>query len=222
MDTYIVWVYIHVLLFVFWVGTDIGVFILGKFAQSDKYPPDIRLFSMKVALLIDRFPRVCFVLMIPVGFQMAVLSGLLPLSGPQLGGIWAAALLWLAIVFWAFARDGEPIVAKLRHVERVIQLLAVVVMTGIGLVSLTADAPVTPAWLAIKLILFAGIILMAFGLDLVAGLSNRGFEMLEKDGYSDEAQRAIKVGLDRIYAFVVVIYILALAAAFFGIAKYPL
>ena len=222
MDSYQVWVYVHILLFVFWIGTDVGVFILGKFAQSAKYPVEQRLFAMKVALLIDRFPRVCFVLIIPVGMQMAHMSGLLPLSDGQRMFVWGGSAVWLVLVFWGFAVEGQPVAKILRNVERGVQVVAIVAFVWAGLYALTAPEPVTTQWLAFKLLAFAGIILMALGLDLVSGLMTRGMEMLEREGYSDTAQSAVHVGLNRVYAFVVGIYVLALAAAFLGTVKYPI
>lgn len=221
MSSYLVWVYIHILLFVFWIGTDVGVFVLGKFAQSAKYSVEQRLLAIKIGLLIDRFPRVCFVLIVPVGLQMAHMSGLLPLSATVHLAVWLAAAFWLAVVFLGFAVEGKPIAAPLRNIERGLQMAVILAFTWIGAMSLLGHGPVTATWFSIKLLVFAGITLMALGLDFISGLITTGFELLESEGATPRAQTAITVGLNRIYAFVVVIYALSLAAAFLGTVKYP-
>lgn len=221
MNSYLIWAYIHILLFVFWVGTDVGVFILGKFAQSPNYSVDQRTFGMKVALIIDRFPRLCFVLIIPVGMHLANVSGAMPLDPQVERGIWIASAVWLGIVLLGFFKEGTPTANVLRNIERVFQLVIIVSFSWAGITSLTGNGPAMVEWFAIKLLVFAGISLAALGLDFIATPLSVGFERLKNEGASPEINRSIVVGLNRIYAFVVVIYILAIAAGFLGTVKYP-
>ena len=75
MDWYAVLLFVHILSLVFWLGTDIGVFVLGKFAQNPDYSVDQRLLLLKVALILDMFPRVFMVMSLPTGFQLATAIG---------------------------------------------------------------------------------------------------------------------------------------------------
>ena len=52
MDWYAVLLFVHILSLVFWLGTDIGVFVLGKFAQNPIYAVEQRLLLLKVALKV--------------------------------------------------------------------------------------------------------------------------------------------------------------------------
>jgi hypothetical protein len=51
-------VYVHVLLFVAWLGGDIGVFVLGQhFRKRHDYSLDQRLALLKLLVIVDLAPR---------------------------------------------------------------------------------------------------------------------------------------------------------------------
>ena len=58
MTLYDVILYIHLLGFVFWLGTDIGVFIGAKFTENAEYSVETRLTILKLAMILDIAPRV--------------------------------------------------------------------------------------------------------------------------------------------------------------------
>ena len=86
--------YLHVLLFVYWLGGDLGVWMTGKQMIRDDLSLDERLRIRQVGALIDMAPRVCLVLMIPVGFTLASAWGS-QLDGPVLLLLWAFCMVWL-------------------------------------------------------------------------------------------------------------------------------
>ncbi len=53
------WVYVHILLFVYWLGGDLGVFILARAARRAELSFAERAYSLRMALVIDVTPRVC-------------------------------------------------------------------------------------------------------------------------------------------------------------------
>ena len=79
----------------FWLGTDIGVFVLGKFAQNPKYSVDQRLLLLKPTLIIDMFPRICMVLIVPTGYQLAVNLEAIHASQYFTMGVWLLSGIWL-------------------------------------------------------------------------------------------------------------------------------
>ena len=71
-----VWKFIHILLFVYWLGADLGVFLLAKAARRSDLTFDQRVISLRMAMKIDILPRLSFALMFPVGLELSAAKGL--------------------------------------------------------------------------------------------------------------------------------------------------
>src|SRR5690242_14270026 len=69
------WGYIHILLLVFWLGGDIGVFINAKIAKTTLYPVETRAALLKTGGITDLFPRYCFALIFPSGLTLVDAMG---------------------------------------------------------------------------------------------------------------------------------------------------
>lgn len=93
-------VYFHLLLFVLWLGADVGVFLAGQnFRRRDVYTLDQRIALLKLLVLIDLTPRTAWALMVPVS-----------LSVVSLGGYWAVPDAILAIAWAAGLADRKSVV----------------------------------------------------------------------------------------------------------------
>ena len=78
-------IFVHILLMVFWIGADIGVFIVGFFFIHPDLSVVQRTTAIELGLVIDRLPRICFVLILPVGLQLAKIGNHLDLPDDVLG-----------------------------------------------------------------------------------------------------------------------------------------
>ena len=58
------WVFVHILLFVYWLGGDLGVFLLAKAAKRPDLSFAERAFALRMAIMIDLVPRLCFAMFI--------------------------------------------------------------------------------------------------------------------------------------------------------------
>ncbi len=94
MPEQLLWGYVHILLLVFWLGGDIGVFIAANIACTTKYSIETRAALLSVAGIVDLFPRHCFALMLPSGLTLVHASGL---YAPPL---WAMLLAWAVAGAW--------------------------------------------------------------------------------------------------------------------------
>ena len=95
MDAF--WLYLHILLLVFWVGTDVGVFIAAKWSERATLSMETRQAVLQLGMVLDRLPRSALTLIIPSGCQLAVASGWLDIPAQYLLGMWAFAAIWRAI-----------------------------------------------------------------------------------------------------------------------------
>ena len=70
LDSHSVWIFVHILLFVFWLGADVGVYTVMVFVKNPKHSYETRKTLIRMAFVIDLFPRTCFALLIPVGLHL--------------------------------------------------------------------------------------------------------------------------------------------------------
>ena len=83
MDTYTLLVFLHVVLFAYWLGADLGVHLAARFAIRSDLPFEERMRFLVLILLIDLGPETAITLMVPLGLTLAVMSGLAAVFCPR-------------------------------------------------------------------------------------------------------------------------------------------
>jgi hypothetical protein len=219
MDSYSVFLFVHILSLVFWLGTDIGVFVLGKFAQNPIYAVEQRLLLLKVALILDMFPRVFMVVALPTGFQLATALGAIPSTPVITAAVWVFSAFWLAVVLTGLMRHDEPIGLSAKKAEKLIHFFLLAVLAWAALASLLSDGPITVTWVAAKVLMYAMLFVVMPLLEKAFGPAVMGFVSLETAGSSPELESQIRGGMDRTYVWVLAIYAIVLITAFLGVAK---
>ena len=217
MDSHAVLVFAHILLMAFWIGTDIGVFIAGFYMMDTRLSIPERQTAIGLGMVIDRFPRLCFIAMIPVGMQLAVLNGSLSLPPYGLLAIWLAASVWLIAALIPMLRPGNPYTALLHGIERVMQVVGTLGLGGAGAWMLLH--PAGTGWLAVKLIMLGLVCLLVIFLEWAFGPPMAAFAAICTDGSTPEREQQLRRGMTLTYVWVVAIYIAVLVAAYMGIAK---
>src|SRR3954471_7943347 len=102
-----IWAYIHILLFVFWLGTDVGVFTAAIFLKNPAQSYETRLTLMRLLSKIDILPRLCFALILPVGLQLTRGLGIYPVSDALLASGWAIGLGWSVYIYFLMQYEGK-------------------------------------------------------------------------------------------------------------------
>lgn len=178
VTSYDLLIYIHTLLFVYWLGGDLGVYLSAKFVADRNLSLDERFRFMHLLMQCDMGPRTALISLLPVGFQMAWMLGISPIGGAALIAIWVVGLLWLAANWWMFFNEQHPMMAKLRGIDMYIRYGVILSMGGLGLLSLFSDSPIADNWLAAKIFLFAAAV--CFGVYLRGEIKNLiiGFGMV--------------------------------------------
>jgi hypothetical protein len=216
MPYYPLLVYAHILLMVFWLGTDLGVFIAGLYFLSPRLSLERRRMAIELGLVVDRFPRICFVLMLPVGLQLAFLRRLLPVSAKAMIVIWIASLAWMTVVIGIMRSHGTARGRALQRVERVVLVCTFIVLTTTGTILWRASAPV---WLVGKLWAFASICLFAILLEISFGPSLATFTTIATHGSTAQLEEKLRRSMYWTYAWVLGIYAAVLVAGFLGTVK---
>jgi hypothetical protein len=219
MTAYFAWKYLHILLFVYWLGADLGVFLLARAVKQPQLGFEQRALLLRMAMLIDHTPRIAFVLMFPVGFELAAALGVLQPSGALRALVWAVGAAWLALVVGIARAEGSPKAAALMQANRRLQMLLLVVLLAVGTASLLGYGPVPAGWLAWKVLLFGLVFLCAIMIDREFGPLMPAFARLASEGSSPAVERAIAAPIDGAIRWVLLLYGLLLLLAWIGVAK---
>ena len=214
-----VWKFIHILLFVYWLGADLGVFLLAKAAQRSDLTFDQRVIALRMALKIDILPRLSFALMFPVGLELSAALGVVEPGLATRAISWSVSALWVVIVI-GLVRAREPARARsLKHANVVLHWVLFLVVVAIGLTSVLGHGPFPAGWLGWKILLFALIFFCGIMIDREFDPVAPAFARLATEGSKPDIEQVIKGAIDRSILWVLALYALVVVIAFLGTAR---
>lgn len=221
MAVYNLLLFAHVLLFVYWLGSDVGVFHGVRFVLNPNLSLETRKTVMALIHWIDAFPRICLVLTVPVGLSLAITLGLLEVpeasQGLFLTAVWVIGLFWLFLVVRIYG-GAKGWFTRVDWVIRIATMLGFLVA---GISSFAGHGPFAAGneWLAVKAILFAGVI----GCGLILRIQGKPFgEALTQilAGQSTpEVEKKLSETMAQSKRVVVVLWTLVAVIGFLGLTK---
>lgn len=200
--------FLHVLVFVYWLGGDLGVFYLSRTVTDAQASVADRQLAVKLLLHLDMAPRIALILTFPTGALLAAAAGWWPLPGTALAALWIAALGWLALA-WRVHVTGHEGLRKLDMAVR----LAVLA----GLLATAALAAI-PLFLKVKIGLLATALVLGLIVRRCLGPLGPGLAALA-DGDLDNANRLIANSIGRSRVPVLGIWLVIATAALIGLWK---
>ncbi|MEP5938410.1 MAG: hypothetical protein ABJ239_08795 [Erythrobacter sp.] len=213
-------VYVHLLLFVLWLGADVGVFLLGQhFRKRDQYTLDQRIALLKLLVVIDMTPRSAWALMVPLSLSVVDLGSWWDVPDLLLWGAWAIGLFWLWLVWDSHWHDQTPRAARNRSIEGWLRWIVGGFYLWLGGQSLMFDAPLSPDWLAWKALLFGFIFVAAIMIDVSFKPVGAQLTAVLQEGSSDETEGPLLKTMNKTRIWVWMVYLLLLATAFLGNVK---
>jgi hypothetical protein len=216
---YAVWQYVHILLFVYWLGADLGVFFAARYVARADLGLEERLRFLELLLKVDMGPRTALILIIPVGFTLASELGIVPFVEGWLPAIWLFCIAWLGLAWSLFLSPRHAAAAALQRVDRLIRQAVNIAFHGLGLISLAGDGPVAAPWLAAKFVLFAGVVTIGLVLRGVIREWVAGFATLRKAEQIDSANDRIGRAHHRATRLAIALWVLVAGTAFIGVTK---
>jgi hypothetical protein len=152
------WLYAHMILFVFWLGADLGVFLCGRAAVQPGLTAEQRLRTAGLMSSIDLAPRISASLMLTVGGILTEYVGV-PHPWWQMAGIVLLGPVWLTLVLVAYLLEGRPLGALGARLDEACRaVLVVAVPVSVALSWFTGRLDEAP-YVAIKLLIFAALML---------------------------------------------------------------
>ena len=100
-ESFLFWKYLHVIMFVGWVGCDMGVFLSCKKATDASLPFETRMLLLHIALRIELVPRTMWKAAFPLGVMLAREMDLMDITNLQLTMVWLVSIAW-----WALSMTG--------------------------------------------------------------------------------------------------------------------
>ena len=173
--------YLHILLFVYWLGGDAGVFYSSGFVTNPKLSREQRLTAFKIFVNLDMLPRYCLALMLTVGGVLAEFVGYEhPLW--QTIAIVALGPIWVWVVHTIHVKEGTAFGKQLAAIDRWFRVFMIFALLASVAYHWTTG-PLRPyPWLAAKLLIFAFLIFCGFMIRVKIPPFMEGFKTLATTG----------------------------------------
>ena len=213
-------VYAHLLLFVLWLGADVGVFVLGQhFRKRERWSLDQRIALLTLLVEIDMVPRSAWALMVPLSLSVVDGGGWWDVPTWLLAGAWMVGLVWLALVWDSHIHDQTPRAARNRRIEGWLRWLIGGFYLWLGAQSLLLGTPLVQGWLATKALLFGLIFAAAIMIDVTFKPVGAQLAAVLAQGSNDATEIPLRRTMDRTRIWVWAVYLLLLVTAFLGNVK---
>ena len=219
MVEYEIWKFLHICMFVFWLGTDMGVMLCSKKSTDPNLGVEARFQMLEMALKIEILPRVMWVMALPLGVHLSKSLGYIEPSVLTLTLMWVFVLMWLVINVGGATNLEKPWGQQLSKINRF-----VVASLGVGLIIVAASSfmgygPYEPNSIALKVGLYGLINLTILGIEIAFFPLGMAFERLATEGSSPELESSITNGMKTTLLWVHATYIMIFIVAFIGVTK---
>lgn len=217
MSVFLILKYFHILLFVFWLGTDMGTYYSSKFVINPKLTAPQRATALQILLGCDLGPRMAMPLIMPTGIHMASIMGAVKISNLGLGLLWGAALLWLFLVLKVHFGKDETKKKNLKEIDFWIRPIIVFGVSAFAIYSLFVPTYIVAPWISYKLLIVCALILFGLGIRHQLGIFTPAFVNLMQGKNIEESNAIMKTRMDKCLPYVYGIWIGLLLNAAFGV-----
>lgn len=206
---------VHVLGWVFWLGTDIGVFIAAKHSERVDLSAETRLSLLNLGMILDRYPR--FAVPVVWGTGMLLMANLgydyMPGWAVLLITAFWAGLVWIGI----FQAPGSTPQHRAMQLQMALKVVLIALMGGGGAYLLSLGE--IPLWLALKWFAYCAIAAAAITLERLFAPAVADYQTLAAEGASDALNTQLSAHMRPVYWVVLVIYAGTLIAGISGLLK---
>jgi len=218
-EIYALLVLLHLLLFVYWLGADIGVFYSARYVQDTTLTLESRRAALRIMGWVDQLPRYSLVLMLPVGTTLGVATGVIALPALAALLLWVVGAGWLWFVWAIHHHQGTPLAERLRSIDLVWRFALVAILLLTGTAGLAGQGPLVTDWISIKVALFGVLVFCGIMIRMRGKPIGPALRKILSEGSSPELEAELVRGFDRTRPFILGIWFLLLVAAFVGLAK---
>ena len=214
--------FLHILVFVYWLGGDLGAYYASYYATDASLSAPQRALSLAIIHGVDKAPAIALLMAFPSGLVLAALRGWLLLDYRWVTAVALTFLVWLKLALYLHDHSAQsaPLWRRLDtglRIAAIILLVAVAVMGmarwhGMGVV-----AP--PLFISLKCVLLA----LCFALGLLIRRALRplmaAFTQLSQEGSTPAIESALSGAMRNCRHYVLGIWACLAGAAALGVFK---
>ena len=219
IDSQTLWIMLHVVLLVYWLGADISVFYSSLQIIKTENSRETRAAISKVLGFVNAFPGIVSILMLPVGFMLASGKGLSPITGSWLVLVWGLSGVWLVISVSAGSQRGTPLGKTYSNIDLWIRIVLIAFLSIAAIASFISGSPFTSNWLALKVLLFAFVLGCGLGIRFTFAHFGPAFGRFMMEGSNPETEAALRTPVLRVKPWVFALWAGLIAMSLLGIAQ---
>ena len=216
LSVYTLVLFMHQLLFVYWLGPDMGVYYLSGRIADPALSDGQRLAAAQTFVQIDLFPRICMSLMLTVGGILTEYVGI-PHPPWQWAGILLLGPVWLTMILIQHFKHGTPLGDTVTRLDFYFRWALMIGILGSVVYSWTTGRLESAPWVAGKLILFSGILMFGLLMRIAVKPMMGAIGKLASEGSSDEVNQAMASSLSKTKPFVWGLWACLFLEAFLGV-----
>jgi len=194
IDLHDLFLILHLVLFCYWLGGDIGVFYSSGFAADPKLSIEARMTAARIMLALDLVPRLCGAVMLTVG---GVLSEFVGVTHPtwQMAGIILLAPVWLSLELILHFKHDTPLGKGMQKFDNPFKWVIVVgCIVSVGWSFSTGRLDEAP-WVGYKILIFAAIVFCSLMINKTIGPYVLGVQRIAAGVINDEENAAMAKSL---------------------------
>jgi len=199
MASYDVWKFLHIMMFVFWIGTDLGVFLSAKKSTDPTLSFASRVSLLHIALRIELVPRTMWKAAIPLGVMLIDDMELIDFGVLGLTLTWLFSIGWWAVSMYGAWHYDKPIGHRFAKATNILTGLVGVGLIVVAALSLTGNGPIPAdaSWLSWKVGLYGLINLMVIVMIIIFDPLGPAFGRLAVEGSTPEIEGIISAVMSR-------------------------
>jgi hypothetical protein len=218
--------FLHIALFAYWLGGDVGVFYASRYIIKSEVGPEARAVATKIMHATDIAPRVALVLILPTGITLMAegpLGDEFFVHGWLLALVWVCGLAWLAVSLIDYRGGDTPMARLSQKADLLVRYALSAGLVAVGLYTIVATDPfgvdTNPKWLGAKVVAYALCIFSGVMIRRQLKPFGPAFGKLVTSGSTPEVEKAILGSIKRCEPWVYGIWTLVILAAAIGVIK---
>jgi len=218
MTPYEILLLIHLILFAYWLGGDLGVFYSAGFVVDPNLSRETRLTTAKIMLGCDLVPRICMSLTLTIGGLLSSYIGV-EHANWQLVAITLLGPVWLSMVLILHFQHHASYIPLLTRIDFYFRwVLIVAIIASCTYAYATGRLNDTP-WLIAKLLAFAFMVFCGLMIRIRLKDFSTTYLKILQDDYNDQDNQAMIASLKQVRPWVVTIWGMLVLEAYLGLAK---